>query len=265
MMFALVISVGGALVVVSISLTSEEAELAGLEIDLVTAAGPQDAADSDPPPKDPDDDAVGEALIKMQENLGGGGALNLAVTLGDTQGSKYKDLAAKDLSTAQINDDIKEEILAIKTATVRGGGNPGNPAKDSVGQQLYGAAAIGDIQLAANALNDGADANQPILGVTPLYRASGNGYLDIVKLLVQRGADINLASSEAIRTPLHEAAVRGQIDVVRFLLEQGANVNAKDKTSLTPLGHILSAQLPQNRPENVREISDLLVKFGGTK
>lgn len=36
-------------------------------------------------------------------------------------------------------------------------------------------------------------------------------------------------------TPLHKAAYSGKLDVVKFLVEKGADVNVKDKYGVTPL------------------------------
>jgi ankyrin repeat protein len=59
---------------------------------------------------------------------------------------------------------------------------------------------------------------------TPLIEAAANGYLDVVKLLIKNGADVNL-KGEAWYGPLHAAAAKGHIEVVKILLENGADVN----------------------------------------
>ncbi|WP_353276290.1 ankyrin repeat domain-containing protein [Wolbachia endosymbiont (group B) of Villa cingulata] len=59
----------------------------------------------------------------------------------------------------------------------------------------------------------------------PLHRAVQGGNLDIVKFLVDRGADVDSKNKDG-RTPLHDAALEGHNGVVKTLLERGANVNA---------------------------------------
>ncbi len=75
-------------------------------------------------------------------------------------------------------------------------------------------------------------------GKTLLHYASPKNYRDIVKLLLERGADINAADNDK-RTPLHEAMSYKAFEVVRFLVEKGADVNLEDKNGKTPLSSIV--------------------------
>lgn len=58
---------------------------------------------------------------------------------------------------------------------------------------------------------------------TPLIEAAANGHLDVVRLLVENGADVNL-KGEAWEGPLHFAAERGHVEIVQFLLDHGADI-----------------------------------------
>jgi len=56
-----------------------------------------------------------------------------------------------------------------------------------------------------------------------LHRAAERGHLDVVKLLLEHGADPNVQDDEG-ETPLHHAAAwRDNVDIVRLLLEHGAD------------------------------------------
>jgi ankyrin repeat protein len=71
-------------------------------------------------------------------------------------------------------------------------------------------------------------------GITPLLLASRDGHLDAAKLLVEVGADVNLADPNGM-TPLLMALTNGQIDVATFLLEHGADPKRADWWGRQPL------------------------------
>ncbi len=59
--------------------------------------------------------------------------------------------------------------------------------------------------------------------------------LKLVKLLIDRGADVNRHDGLAKETPLHDAAQSGNAELVKLLLEAKANPAAKDFRGNTPL------------------------------
>ncbi|KAH9191896.1 hypothetical protein AeNC1_006127 [Aphanomyces euteiches] len=73
---------------------------------------------------------------------------------------------------------------------------------------------------------------------TPLHLASSQGYLDIVKALLTRGADVNIKNKDGC-SPLHEASLRGHLDVVIELLRCKAAVDDVDERGKTSL-HVAS-------------------------
>lgn len=72
------------------------------------------------------------------------------------------------------------------------------------------------------------------LGSTALLYAYEKGARDIVKLLIEGGADITQANN-AGQTPLHFAAKSAHKEIMRLLIESGGDINATDKTGKTPL------------------------------
>ena len=69
---------------------------------------------------------------------------------------------------------------------------------------------------------------------TPLLEAAQNSHYDVVKLLINSGADPNKADSGGF-TPLHRAARSGCKDIIQLLLNSGADPNKADNYGQTPL------------------------------
>lgn len=90
----------------------------------------------------------------------------------------------------------------------------------------------GDVAAVTSALDKGADINE-IDGVTALYIACEAGNVELAKLLIKHGADVNLPVSWQ-RTPLYAANKAGYADIVKLLLDNGANPNQVAKAQ-TPL------------------------------
>ena len=101
---------------------------------------------------------------------------------------------------------------------------------------LHFASRNGHEQVVRVLLDKGADANAMFKddGWTPLHFASQNGYEQVVRMLLDKGADVN-AKDIGGWAPLHNASEYGYEQVVRVLLDKGADVNAKNNDGWTPL------------------------------
>ena len=70
---------------------------------------------------------------------------------------------------------------------------------------------------------------------TPLHYAAENGHLEVVRLLIEKGADATAANVYK-STPLHfGGAENGHLEVVRLLIEKGADATAEEGDKTTPL------------------------------
>ena len=65
------------------------------------------------------------------------------------------------------------------------------------------------------------------------------GYKDITKLILENGADSNLANNESI-TPLHAVSENGNKEIAEMLLGTGADINATNKNGETPLMYAIT-------------------------
>jgi ankyrin repeat protein len=66
--------------------------------------------------------------------------------------------------------------------------------------------------------------------------------IDIQRLLncfLTFGSEVNNKTKEPTDTPLHFAAINGDIQIVEMLLNRGARINAKNYYGLTPLNYAI--------------------------
>ena len=87
----------------------------------------------------------------------------------------------------------------------------------------------------------------------PLLLAASEGKLEVVRYLLDEGADVN-ARANSDSTPLAEAAYYGHADVIKELLLRGADINAISQT-----GTALDIAL--NRKNTA--VADLIRHYGG--
>ena len=103
-----------------------------------------------------------------------------------------------------------------------------------------------DIASVKKLLAEGADINElsEVGGagtVTPLFIACSY-YDDIAKLLIAKGADVNIKTGKGV-TPLMAACASGKEEIARLLISKGADVNAKSNAGVGAFTHCVSAIL----------------------
>ena len=103
---------------------------------------------------------------------------------------------------------------------------------------LYMACVRGSLNIVKHLVNKGANVNsQNDDGDCPLHEVAFNNYLDIAKLLLNLDdIQVDLQENYHGGTPLHSAAGKGHVDMIKLLVEKGkANTNLKNKKGETPL------------------------------
>lgn len=146
---------------------------------------------------------------------------------------------------------------------------------------LHLAAECGDVELIRLLLDHGADVNDPMYQVNHgligaacqsdsqfeitkmlleagapfddekmpfvLIDAARDGKMDMVKLLIQYGADVN--RMEDMNAPITEAVLSSQVETLRLLIKHGADVNVRsDFYERTPLIDALHRHFNENDP-----------------
>jgi ankyrin repeat protein len=130
---------------------------------------------------------------------------------------------ATPLSTAQENNDsatVKELVAA---------------GAEAPGLELLVAAMDHDLKTATALLDAHVKPDSPgVFGTTPLTLACLAGDLEMVRLLVAHGANVN-SSTSSHSTPLLLAITADKTQVARFLLEKGADAKVVDDDGMTVL------------------------------
>jgi ankyrin repeat protein len=76
------------------------------------------------------------------------------------------------------------------------------------------------------------DINAAFNGMTALYRAAGQGHLEVAELLLQNGAQVYWPRNG--KTPLYNAALNDRLDTAKLLLQHGAPIVPTDPLDDSP-------------------------------
>jgi ankyrin repeat protein len=143
------------------------------------------------------------------------------------------------------------EFLIAKGADVNAKNNEGQTPVDVAVSQNHS-------EIVKLLIEKGADVS--------LHAAARQGLLEKLKELIGKGSDINAADSSG-QTALHYAARRGHKKIVELLLVNGANVNTKDSKGLTPAEMAMTrlrTQITKLLVDNNADISSIhLAAFEG--
>ena len=136
-----------------------------------------------------------------------------------------------------------------------------NASSGPRGNALCVASFIGHTEIVKLLLEMGADPNSLKHGWThgsPVYWASSKGHGAIVRLLLDAGAEIGLETGVACHSALHAAAWSGNTSIVAMLISSGMDVNLNPRGTLSLTNYALSRASWQNHDEVVK----LLVEAG---
>lgn len=205
-------------------------------------------------------------------DISGTGKTPLTMALGDRSDNKnvvelflvrgadvnFKDVNVQNPLIVAIRsgwDVVLIEMLVEKGADL-------NPTSSNAWTPLHFAAMHGSLDVARLLLERGADVNSNTFRETPLHCALERHHLDVARLLLGKGANTN-AEMKFRWTPLHSAAEKYQLDVARMLLEEGADVDAEDEQGKTPLATCLR-WTDFGLPNATKSMVVLFLEFGAS-
>jgi uncharacterized protein len=157
-----------------------------------------------------------------------------AIRAGDS--SKVAELVTADPSlaifAAAIQGDVAtlEKLASANRSLIQ--------AQSSDGwTSLHLAAFFGKVDAARFLLNKGAEVNarsKNAMENTPLHAAAAGRHAEIIKLLIEHGASVN-ARQHGGWTPMHAAAQSGDLEIAKTLVAGGADIAARADNHQTPL------------------------------
>jgi uncharacterized protein len=112
----------------------------------------------------------------------------------------------------------------------------------------------GDVKTVQKYLDSGISPNEQFFTWTAIQIAANKGQLAVVKLLVEKGADINYKHPVTKMTSFQLAAYENYPEVVKYLASKGADIDAKMRGDISIIRAI--------RDEGNTKMVDLLISLG---
>lgn len=163
-------------------------------------------------------------------------------------------LAVNSISCSQDND---QSIITPKGTLI---------LKSSEISPILVAVYKDDIKKIKSLMESGIDPNaKDEYGRTPLHAAAAVGNVNAVRTLIAYGADINIKSTGRVQAVpiLIQAATNAHFDVVKILLESGANPKVQDNAGLTALFWAACIRQSVRPAEEMRaKVIKILVEYG---
>lgn len=110
--------------------------------------------------------------------------------------------------------------------------------------------------------NDAGAPNEKIFGWSPLQIAANANQIEVVKYLIEKGADLDYMQPYAQHTAFHVAAFKQFTDMTTLLAKSGADVNIKLRNDLSIIQFFRDEG---NQQKMVEHLKSLGVKDDGCK
>ncbi|CAF3555455.1 unnamed protein product [Rotaria sp. Silwood1] len=184
----------------------------------------------------------------------GAGVNTLSNDSKDKNGNDSKQHKTDEMHTALMEACMDGHVQVAKLLLDHGADV--NMPPDSYESPLTLSACGGHIELASLLIERGANLEEVNdEGYTPLMEASREGHDDLVNLLVSQGADVNRTTEDTQETALTLACAGGFLDVAKILLSNGANVNLGQSTPLMEASQEGHVELVQYLIQNGADVN----------
>lgn len=184
--------------------------------------------------------------MELNREVGDDDSLRLA----SDQSDDSRRLSDMESARSEQSDDRQDTDLDVDSAESSNASQ--DMDEDFLATPLYQACFDGQSSRVLLLLEEGANPNCVVGNGNPLCAASSMGHANIVQLLLNAGADVNIEGGP-FGSPLQAASACNQYLVVRLLLDSGADVNARGGVYGSCLkaaamrGHITSLDLSLER------------------
>jgi ankyrin repeat protein len=185
------------------------------------------------------------ADLNLVDGAHGQSALMFAAGLGRTEAVKM--LVAKGADLALTSAVVDLSNVAVPEETLQDSLRDQQRAEQNRNAQNEGAPA----RPAAPAASGVPGVTRPFKyneligkhgGLSAVHFASRQGAADVVRALVDGGADVNQVSAGDHTTPMLIAAINGHYDLVGYFLDQGADPNIASDAGMAPLYAVLNVE-----------------------
>uniref|UniRef100_A0A8C5C5P0 Ankyrin repeat domain 6 n=1 Tax=Gadus morhua TaxID=8049 RepID=A0A8C5C5P0_GADMO len=104
-------------------------------------------------------------------------------------------------------------------------------------ERLLVASHKGQAEQVVQLINKGAQVAVTKYGRGPLHLAAYRGHIEVVRILLKAGCDLDI-QDDVSQTALHRAAVVGNSDVISALIQEGCDLDRQDKDGNTALHEV---------------------------